>query len=338
MKRVIRWAALGVFIVLVAAGIAALWLRAALHSPYQTRPAWRLVNVPRGTSLRGLARLLERNTLISSNGHRAFVLSGILSRKQSRLQPGRYRLSPSMTPAEIMAMVEAGRVYTIRITVPEGFTVKQIAMLFGEKGLASETEFMDLAHDPHSVQIPFPLPKPTLEGYLFPDTYDVTGTETTQQTMERMIRRFSEVVWQDLFKEKPSRNGLTLHQAVTLASLVEGEARVPSERPLIAGVLLNRIRKGMLLQCDATVQYALGDRHARLLERDLKIDNPYNTYLYPGLPPGPIGNPGRASIEAALRPAASPYLFYVAKGDGSHVFTRTYSEHLAAIARIRGRR
>lgn len=171
-----------------------------------------------------------------------------------------------------------------------------------------------------------------LEGYLFPDTYKVTATTTEREIIDMMLARFAREATPE-FRQKAQKLGLTLHQAVILASIVEREAKVDKERPKVAAVFLNRMKKGWKLESCATVQYALGQPKARLLNKDLQIDSPYNTYKYSGLPPTPIASPGRASLQAAVNPANVDYLFFVVSQDGRHVFSRTLAEHNRAKAK-----
>jgi len=196
--------------------------------------------------------------------------------------------------------------------------------------------FLAAARRPDSFETAAPIPGDTLEGYLFPDTYRIESSQSERGIIAQMLRRFDRVVWQDLFDGRPAYQGRTISDIIVLASLVEAEAKRDDERPTIAGVFVNRLARGQRLECDATVQYALGEnRKPRLMHEDLLIESDYNTYLHPGLPPGPICSPGEASIRAAMSPADVPYLYYVAGPDGSHVFSRTFADHQAAIARLR---
>lgn len=256
-----------------------------------------------------------------------------------QVRAGDYALRRSMSALEILRTFERGRVIEEWITVPEGFALWQVAGLLEAKGLGWGEDFLGAARSPGEFATDSPLPTDSLEGYLFPDTYKVGRDAKAPRTLVRMmLARFDEVVWRGLLGGQAP--GSSLHDVITLASLVEGEARLDAERALIAGVLSNRLKRGMMLQCDATVQYALGpgNHKERLTYADLTIASPYNTYLHPGLPPGPINSPGRTSIEAVLHPADVPYLFYVARPDGSHVFSRTAAEHERAVARVRAQR
>jgi UPF0755 protein len=290
------------------------------------------VRIAKGASLRYVAHKLKERGLIRSET--AFRL--IARRSWTKVRQGEYRFQPPINPLRILDKLVKGQVEAYWVTVPEGFTLQQIASLLAERQLATKNDFLTAASAASQLDTEFPKPTGSLEGYLFPDTYRLDARQDMSAALiVAMVRRFDEVVWKGLLKGKAPQTGLTLHELVTLASLVEGEAKKDEERPIIAGVLLNRLRMGKKLECDATVQYALGDHKSRLLYADLQYPSPYNTYLHEGLPPGPINNPGLASIEAALKPADTPYLYYVAKPDGSHIFSRTPEEHQAAIARVR---
>jgi UPF0755 protein len=221
--------------------------------------------------------------------------------------------------------------------VPEGFTVADIAAA-AEARLGLPADSIRAAATDSALLREFRVAGPSLEGYLLPETYFVSRLISARALVREMAELFARS-WRPDWDAKATALGLDRHQLVTLASIVEGEARVDGDRPLVAAVYLNRIRLGMPLQADPTVQYAIqvttGSRKPRLLERDYLFPSRYNTYLHPGLPPGPVGAPSVKSIEAVLAPAAVPYLYFVADLDGTHVFTRTYGEHLRAIARIR---
>jgi UPF0755 protein len=219
------------------------------------------------------------------------------------------------------------------VTIPEGYAIADIAPLLA-RTLGVEEDSVLAATRDSTLREKLDVPTPTLEGYLFPDTYSFPDGTTGRAAVEAMVRRF-EQVWQPEWNEKLQQMALSRHDIMTLASIVEKEAKLPAERPVIAAVYLNRLRIGMRLQADPTVQYALGRHASRLFYKDLRVDSPYNTYKYPGLPPGPIASPGEASIEAALYPANVPYLYFVAHPDGHHEFRQTFSEHSQARAQIR---
>lgn len=319
---------------LILAGVA--WMNAALR-PVSRDTNSRLVRIDqRGTKALG-RRLKHQGLIRNGTAFRLLAKTNMSLGKCPSPKAGYYDLSPSMSSEEILDRICAGKTAKRKVTFPEGFTVRQMGERLEEKLEVPAAEFAKAARG-SAVQraLPFRLPSGSLEGYLFPTTYALPVGEKPAFVVSEMVASFNE------FFFKPNRSAiagspLNLHEIVTLASLVEREARVAAERQMIAGVLVNRLNKGMRLQCDATVQYALGNHKARLTFADLKVDSPYNTYLHEGLPPGAICNPGLDCLMAALKPAKVSYLFYVARANGSHVFTRTYEEHLQAIKQVRGR-
>ncbi len=244
------------------------------------------------------------------------------------LQAGEYRFDRRMTALEVVDKVVRGDVYRRLITFREGLTIPEMARVYEDAGLGKATEFERAARDPAAVRDLDPK-APDLEGYLFPETYtlrrDTPAAALVVQMMELFLEKFTPAM-----REAAQAQGLTAREAVTLASLVERETAVPAERPLVAAVYLNRKKLGMPMQADPTVIYALqrsGRYDGNLRRDDLQFDSPYNTYRYPGLPPGPIAAPGKASLEAAVAPAQVDFLYFVSKNDGSHVFARTLAEH-----------
>lgn len=254
------------------------------------------------------------------------------------LKPGYYLISPGLSLPEIIRLLAAGKVQEMEFTVPEGYTVRQIASLLQEKGMAGEEDFLQAAARDYPFDFLRDLPAGPgrLEGFLFPDTYRVPKGTPPEEIVRVMLKRFNEV-YQEIVREKELDLDLNTRQVVTLASIVEKETRVDAERPVIAGVYVNRLKRGMRLEADPTVQYLLPEPKPVLTYRDLEIESPYNTYRVNGLPPGPIANPGRASLLAALKPAKTDYLYFVAKPDGTHFFSRSLAEHNQAVARYQAR-
>jgi UPF0755 protein len=290
----------------------------------------RLVNVQPGLTGRQIAQLMAEAGLVRDADF--FYLLLRLTGTGQKLQAGHYRLAPSMNAFEIMEQLRDGRVTPVVVTIPEGFELKQIAARLEERGLADYHRFMELAVEKTLVfgdSPPVDIPVASLEGYLFPDTYYFTYGQSEEEIIRQMVSRFVDVVYPAV-EGKIGRWGLGLHEIVTLASIVEREVMADSERPLVASVYLNRLKINMPLQADPTVRYVMTEDRSRVLYRDLEIDSPYNTYRNNGLPPGPIASPGLASIMAVLEPAETDYLFFVAKGDGTHQFSRTFSEHVRA--------
>jgi len=219
-------------------------------------------------------------------------------------------------------------VYMSPLTFREGLTMREMAALFEERGFGSAKDFLKAAAREELIRDIDPQ-APDLEGYLFPDTYTLPRRTTAAELVDRMVDRFEKALTPEI-RAKAAARGLSVRQLVTLAALVEKETAKPEERPLVAAVYANRIKIGMGLQCDPTVIYALeraGRYTGNLTRADLQFDSPYNTYRYAGLPPGPIAAPGQASLEAAAEPADVPYLYFVSRNDGSHVFATTLDEH-----------
>ncbi|WP_128103252.1 endolytic transglycosylase MltG [Paenibacillus sp. DCT19] len=297
-----------------------------------------------GTGTSKIAEQLQQEGLIRSG----LAFKGYLKWKKqgSNFMAGTYSMNPGVSYEEIVNKLNNGEVVPeemVKFTIPEGYTVLQMADKLSEEGIVDREEFIKLANDPSAFDVDIIKDVPVdeelryvLEGYLFPETYELKKDSSTHDVMQRMLEEFQTRVNSipDLEKELQEKN-LSLHELLTIASLVEREVVVDAERPLVAGVIYNRIHQDMKLEIDATVQYLLDKPKARLLFKDLKVESPYNTYLNKGLPPGPIASPSLPSIQAALQPEASEYLFYVTKKDGSsgHLFAKTYKEHQQNIAK-----
>lgn len=255
-----------------------------------------------------------------------------------RIQAGEYSVRAAMSTRTLFDLFRRGEVVQYRVTIPEGFTAKEIASRLAAHGLVAKDRFLKLVGRPELV-FPGGLPEElkgitSLEGYLYPDTYVFTGVSSEEDIARTMVKRFLEVAL-PLYHKSSLAGSHSLGDLVTLASIVEGEAAVDRERPVIAGVFLNRLERRMPLESCATVEYALGVHKEVLSLKDVAVDSPYNTYRNLGLPPTPIANPGRKSLAAAMNPARGvPYLFFVARGDGSHVFSRTFAEHRRAQAAV----
>ncbi|ADG82745.1 aminodeoxychorismate lyase [Thermincola potens JR] len=291
------------------------------------------LTVPTGATTGQIADLLKEKGLIKNSF--IFRVYARLHRFDGKLKAGNYTLNTSMSLPQIMSKITGGSVEYITFTIPEGFNIRQIADRLAAKNLINKEVFFDLVANgdfDYDFLNGLPNNEKRLEGYLFPDTYKVTATTTEREIIDMMLARFAREATPE-FRQKAQKLGLTLHQAVILASIVEREAKVDKERPKVAAVFLNRMKKGWKLESCATVQYALGQPKARLLNKDLQIDSPYNTYKYSGLPPTPIASPGRASLQAAVNPANVDYLFFVVSQDGRHVFSRTLAEHNRAKAK-----
>lgn len=313
---------------LVLAGLAAgFWVYRSLGQPYRGfSDAEVFVEIPPGSSTASMANRLTAAGVVPNT--LAFRAAVWVRKAGRRLQAGEYRFDRAATPIEVVDRIARGDVYLRTITFREGLTIRQMAALFEEKGFGPAQEFASAAANPERIRALDPQAR-DLEGYLFPDTYALPRRATAETLVDRMVVEFEKVLAPDL-RARATARGLSVRELVTLASIVEKETGTPEERPLVAAVYTNRLRIGMGLQCDPTVIYALeraGRYDGNIRRGDLTIDSPYNTYRYPGLPPGPIAAPGRASLEAAASPASVSYLYFVSRNDGSHVFASTLDEH-----------
>lgn len=289
----------------------------------------REVMVKPNMPLWAVAEALHQAGIINSTFH--FRLLAWFYGYENRIQPGRYRFAPNTDPHLVLKMLTRDVPAFLMITIPEGTTTKQIARLLNENSICDEDSFLAACKDTRllrSLDIPFS----TAEGYLFPETYEFQTGSDPKAVVRRLIHQFH-LVLEDL--KRSYRTSLTETQIVILASIVEKEAQVPEEFPIIAGVFLNRLKRNIPLQSCATVQYILPEHKERLSIDDLKTPSPYNTYLHAGLPPGPICNPGRLALQAVLHPVQRDYLFFVSKGNGTHIFSRTPAEHESAMRQVR---
>ena len=304
-------------------------------APVDRAGASRTVVVPRGATSVEIGRLLHAAGLVRSPW--AFAAASRIRGVAGTLQEGEYRLSPAMPLLDIVDALARGDVVLRRVTIPEGYTAADIVTTLTAAGIGTREGLGELVtHGAARYAYDFLRRSPggSLEGFLFPDTYLIPRHLADRDIVALFLKRFAEVVVPRWQAAAPTRS---LFDVVIIASMIEREAKLPAERPLIASVLYNRLSRGMRLEVDATVLYALSRHKDTVTFDDLTVDSPYNTYRYAGLPPGPIANPGVAAIMAALDPAKTPYLFYVARADGSHVFSRTLDEHLIAIRKYRGR-
>jgi len=284
------------------------------------------VDVPSGTGTNAIGRLLVEAGVVRDPA--TWRLAVWRSGEATSLKAGEYRFTDAMTPGDVVHRIARGDVYLRSITVREGLTIRQMARVFEDAGFGPAAAFLAAARDGRLVSEIDPAAR-NLEGYLFPDTYPLPRRSSAADLVRRMVSRFESVMTDDL-RQAAAARGLSVREAVTLASLVEKETAKADERPLVAAVYHNRLKKRMGLQCDPTVIYALelrGGFNGNLTRADLNTDSPYNTYRYAGLPPGPIAAPGRASLEAAVRPAAVDYLFLVSRNDGTHAFASTLDDH-----------
>lgn len=296
------------------------------------------VVIPQGSRTRDVALLLESKGVIGNAN--MFRLRARLDELDGKMRPGTYRLRTRMSYTDALDTLAAGpdiAYYTV--VVPEGFTIAQTAARFERDAHIPAAKFVAAANDASRFADRYPFLKGaksgTLEGYLFPKTYRIQKGATADDAIETMLSQFAEEVSSVDLSFAKTKN-LDLNDIVIIGSLVEREAKLERDRPLIASVVYNRLHRRMRLEIDATVQYALGRQHKRLLYSNLRVDSPYNTYLHAGLPPGPIASPGLASLKAAAHPADTKYLYYVLTGkDGSHTFAEDKAEFLRAKARAK---
>jgi len=319
-------------------GAGAGWLESQIGRPYHgRRPDKVFVDIPRGASRWEVAGILRRNSIIRNRV--AFVLFSDWHLRHP-LQAGEYFFDQPLNSREVFWKIARGQVFVRHLTIPEGWSVYDVAAEIERQEICSREDFLLAVQDTSSISDLAPQAK-NLEGFLFPSTYEFTRHTSCGQIVKHMVQNFR-AVWGTL---GPAGSvelmpGWTPMQAVTLASLVERETPNPEERPLVAGVFYNRLRRGYPLQCDPTVQYAMelaGNPEKKVGPKDLRLDSPYNTYRYRGLPPGPIANPGKASLQAALAPAQTDFMYFVANDRGGHSFSRTLEEHNRNVARLRRR-
>jgi peptidoglycan lytic transglycosylase G len=312
------------------------WFAASFYLPYQKFPSQGVfVDIPHGASRRAVAHLLSNQGVIRSRW--AFEA---LSRWRSRstLQAGEYFFDHPETSFQVFDTIANGRVYVRELVIPEGFSMFDIADLVQREDFTSRDNFLAAARNSALIQDLVP-GTPSLEGFLFPATYEFPRHPTGEQMVLAMVAHFR-AEWLGLSAQQPNLSGLPLEKLVTLASLVERETPKPEERPVVAGVFVNRLRHRVPLQCDPTVVYALelaGNYNGALSAANLPFDSPYNTYRHIGLPPGPIANPGSASLRAALNPSETDYLYFVANTEGGHFFSKTLAEHNHNVALYRQR-
>ncbi len=299
-----------------------------------TDEAARAVVIRPQTGAFDIANALKEAHVIRSRA--AFLVVAAARGTQRRLLAGEYEFAPGLSLLEVVRRIEQGKGLVHQVTIPEGYAAGQIAELLHEKGLVDQKRFMALLQDRRLLQR-YGVDGPSLEGYLFPDTYRLVRGLDEEAIIRLMAQRFAEV-FGPVERARAMALKMSVAEIVTLASLIEREAKADEERPLISAVFYNRLRLGMPLQSDPTVLYGLSRFNGKLTRANLRVPSPYNTYLHRGLPPGPIASPGRASVMAALYPASSRYLYFVSRNDGTHVFSNTLREHDAMVRRYQIRR
>jgi UPF0755 protein len=331
--RLVKFLVVLVVVLAVAGGSALYFGFRRIHEPHKGYEAAELfVDVAAGTGPATIGQqLAEAGVVRDAPTFRAALW---VSGRARDLQAGHYRFDRAMTPLEVIDKIARGDVYRRLITFREGLTIPEMAAVYEEAGFGSKAAFLKAASDPDPIRDVDPA-APDLEGYLFPETYTLARETSAAALVAQMVGLF-EKMFTPAMREAVKSRGLTVREAVTLASLVERETGLPEERPMVAAVYLNRKRVGMPMQADPTVIYALqraGRYDGNLRREDLQYDSPYNTYRYAGLPPGPIAAPGKASLEAVVQPADVDYLYFVSKNDGSHVFASTLDEHNRNVQR-----
>jgi len=289
--------------------------------------------IKHGMTLNKVSKELSHQGLIRSSS--AFQAIALLQEKQKLIMVGEYNISPSMLPMEILQRITSGKTILHPVTIPEGYRIIEIGDILEKNGLADKEMFIKQTKN---IELLKGIAKISLEGYLFPETYHFGKFTNEKSIVKIMVDTFQERALNKKFLNRASEMGFSYHEIITLASLIEKETGKDSERKQISSVFHNRLKKNMLLQTDPTVIYAIENFDGNIKKRHLKIDSPYNTYLYKGLPPGPISSPGLKSIIAALYPANTSNLYFVSRRDGSHQFSSTLNEHNQAVEKYQLRK
>ena len=304
------------------------WL---LTVPGTLRAAPRVVEIPAHKGVVEVAEILDEAGVIRSRV--GFILLSLARGSFRSLKAGEYQIAAGTNTVRVLELLEGGQVFQHMVVFQEGSTLGELARQLQTERLASAEDILRVGKDPVLLKT-LDIQADSVEGYLFPDTYQFVKGMTPEEILARMVARMREKISPEVLLEA-RRLDLTVHQLLTLASIIEKEAVEPAEMPLISAVFWNRLKRDMPLQADPTVQYAVGKDRKRLTREDLQADSPYNTYRRQGLPPGPIASPGRAAIQAAARPASVGYLYFVATDDRHHQFSTNLADHNAAVARYR---
>jgi UPF0755 protein len=322
--------AIGFFLFFMLLWLAIHYLAEALTTGRHTdtgRPQFRVVQIPSGADVPDIADTLISHGVLKNR--LVFKLAATIRRSTRDLKAGEYRFSTRMSPIDVLARLEQGRVMLHRFTIPEGYTIRATAERLEELELADRDEFIKLAEDPDFCA-ELGVGGPNLEGFLFPDTYKVARGLATRTLIRILVDRFWSV-WLEELESEADADVANVREIVTIASIIEKEALYDDEKPLIGGVIYNRLKRNMRLQCDVTICYALDSYGRPLTNADLHFESPFNTYLLLGLPPTPICSPGGAAIRAALHPADTEYFYFVSMNNGRHKFSATLSEHNEAV-------
>lgn len=323
---------LALLTLIVLAGVAGFFLVSRLVStPYKGfSGAEVFVDIPKGTSIPQIGRILHRAGVVSHP--RLFAWFVRFSYPTSSMKAGEYRFDRASSMRDIASKLAKGEVYVIKVTVPEGFSRTEIVDLLVSSGIGTSEGLLSGTKDTSAIA-DLDHRATDLEGYLFPDTYFFSRRVSEKEVVQRMVSQFLKI-WTPEREEKARKLNMTPREVITLASIIEKETALPTERHLVSAVFHNRLKKNIALGSDPTVIYSVKlvkEYDGVIHQSDLKLDSPYNTYLYYGLPPGPIASPGLASIDAALDPAKVDYLYFVSRNDGSHLFTENYQDHLRGV-------
>jgi UPF0755 protein len=292
------------------------------------------VQIPKGATFRQAADILVREKLIRDK--KVFMVLGRLTGADRKIRAGYYSVWTSMSALDIFKIIRQGRIIEYEVKVLEGDSLQEIADAFSRAGIITKDDFMKLSTDPEFLAL-YKINSPSIEGYIFPDTYTIPKGLKAEEALGLMIDRMRAKI-SDSLSEKSEKMGMTEAEVLTLASIIEKEAVLDSERPLISAVYHNRLKKNMLLQADPTSIYGIKSSKEKIMKADIQRKTPYNTYIIKGLPPGPIASPGLKSVIAALSPANVPYLYFVSNNDGSHIFSVTLEEHTEAVRAYRDKK
>lgn len=318
-----------VFILISLITVGLIHFYTVLFLPLSPGAEWKEIVIQKGMNFKEITSLLKKERIIKNDF--IFDLLGRTFGITKKIRAGYYSLSPSQPLVEVFRTIKKGMIIEFTLTIPEGLTIEDIADTIEKLGFSKREDFISVTSDRGFIKS-LGLESDSLEGYLFPDTYLMPKGVTPQEIVVRMINRFREVITPEI-ENRAKEIGFTMREVITLASIIEREVQVDSERTIVSAVYHNRLRKGMPLQADPTAIYGRKRFNERITKKDLKSESPYNTYRITGLPPGPIANPGLKSIKAALYPADVNYLFFVSKNDGTHHFSRTAKEHNEAVVK-----
>ena len=329
------WTLLVLVVLLVVGALG--WLAKNLYTPYQGFPGTSVeVEIPSGAGLGQIASRLAEQGVIPSKT--AFYWAARLTGRGGDFKHGLYHLEGRHKPLEVMDILQEGRELLVKVTIPEGTRMRDVFALFAAAGVKNEGRYEQWAQDPEFIaSLGLPGNPVSLEGFLFPETYLVSRKAEERTILKSMVQMFKSKLPAD-YEARAQAVGLSWYEAITLASIVEKETGRVSEQPTVSSVFHNRLKKGMKLQTDPTVIYGVGGYKGNLTKKHLTTYSPYNTYLIPGLPPTPIANPGLGALRAAVHPASTAYLYFVGKGDGSHLFSTNYKDHDKAVNDFQRRR